>query len=164
MPGPRYSLGTPPTTATALAPGAVVRGAPLDRTCTTVLRVRLRRGAAMFVGVAPSTIAAEAEKGAPAPPTQGGWFLHVPSLTLHSGRPQHCRGTRAAAPQQGPLDAHAPVTLTFNARAHTLRFSTAPGTYLPGRYARLTLPQTLQFLPVVLLLRTDDSVELLQPS
>ena len=166
VPGPRYGLPTA-TTATARGDHAAVLGAPLDRTRTTVMRVRLVRGAAMFVGVAPSTLDAAAPAPAPAAPTQCGWYLHVPTLTLHSGRPHHHRGTPATgigATPQPALDPHTPVALTFNARTHTLRFSVAPdGAYLPGRYTRLTLPPTLQFLPVVILLHQDDAVELLPP-
>ena len=71
----------------------------------------------------------------------------------------------AARPHRSrpPLDPHTPVTLTFNGRAHTLRFSTAPGTFLPARFARLTLPPALHFLPAVILLREGDAVELLPP-
>jgi len=161
-PGPYYELSQSNKVATAIQPGAIVLGHALPKDGNILMSFRILRGSGIYVGVAPSNI----NQAGVRQYLYNGWFLDSATLSIGSrppykwkAKPAYPRGDLSNQqciyfPREGDL-----VTLSFNSKTNCLRFSTVPGTYLPGKYGSVLAPGChVNLVPAVVLVNVGDSV------
>jgi len=161
MSGPYYELSQSNKAATALQPGAIVLGHVFPKSCNMQVTIRILRGSGVYIGVAPSNINQTASRQY----LYNGWFLDTTTLSIGShppykwkAKPAYHRGDLAKQciyfPHEGDT-----ITFSFNTKTNSLRFSTVPGSYLPGKYSSIITPGSrMSLVPAVVLLSAGDSV------
>jgi len=161
-PGPYYELSQSNKVATALQPGAIVLGQVFPKNCSITLSVRILRGSGIFIGIAPANI----NQSGIRQHLFNGWFLDTTTLSIGSHPPYRWK-PKPAYPKGDPSKQHCVyiphegdlVTLNFNPKANCLRFSTIPGSYLPGKYSSFLSPNCrLTLVPAIVLNNPGDSV------
>jgi len=162
IPGPFYDLSESNKVATARQPGAIVLGHVFPKNCNVLVSIQILRGSGVFFGVAPSGI----NQSAIQQHLYQGWFLDTSTLSIGSrppykwkAKPAYPRGDLSRQqcvhfPREGDI-----ITLNYNSKTNTLRFSTVPGIYLTGKYSSLfSASGRLSLVPAVVLANTGDSV------
>jgi len=162
IPGPFYELSQSNKVVTALQPGAIVLGHVFPKNCNVLISIQILRGSGVFFGVAPSTI----NQSGPQQHLYQGWFLDSATLSIGShppykwkAKPAYPRGDVSRQqcvhfPREGDV-----ITMNYNGKTNTLRFSTVPGVYLQGKYSSLfSSTGRVTLVPAVVLANKGDSV------
>jgi len=160
--GPFYELSQSNRVVTALEPNAIVLGHVFPKNRSVFVSVQILRGTGIFLGVAPAGM----NQSVVQQHLYQGWFLETSSLSIGSrppykwkAKPAYPRGdltkqNHVYFPHEGDI-----ITMNFNSKTNTLRFSTMPGTYLSGKYTGLLTSSSKPCLvPAIVLLNPGDSV------